>query len=276
MNIASKFLSYLSDLSEGGGRFAFGGIMSKFSSAETIAVKLPANGRVFVRPRESDFATLRQVFIGQEYRLPATAIERVDREYQRICASGMIPVIVDAGANIGAASIWLKARFPEATIIAIEPDPSNAFMARKNLAGLQDVVVMEAAIGGEPGFVSIVAAGKSWAVQTERAEAGCAIVTIDQAVATITSGKLLIVKIDIEGFESDLFDGDLRWLDDAFVVYIEPHDWMLPGKGSSRSFQAAFGERDFEIFLSGENLVYVRREQQCSGTSPYPGSFIQR
>jgi hypothetical protein len=48
-------------------------------------------------------------------------------------------------------------------------------------------------------------------------------------------------------------------LDDAFAVYIEPHDWMLPGQGSSRSFQAAFGARDFEIFLRGENLIYIRR-----------------
>ena len=47
---------------------------------------------------------------------------------------------------------------------------------------------------------------------------------------------------------------------DVLVVFIEPHDWLMPGEGSSRSFQAAFGQRDFEIFVSGENIIYVRRE----------------
>lgn len=84
--------------------------------------------------------------------------------------------------------------------------------------------------------------------------------TIDQAVATVPAGSLLIAKIDIEGFESDLFDGDLRWMDDVHVIFLEPHDWMLPGRRTSRSFQAALGQRDFELFLSGENLIYVRRE----------------
>jgi hypothetical protein len=33
---------------------------------------------------------------------------------------------------------------------------------------------------------------------------------------------------------------------------------MFPGKSTSRSFQAALGARPFELFLRGENIVYVR------------------
>ena len=42
------------------------------------------------------------------------------------------------------------------------------------------------------------------------------------------------------------------------VVIIEPHDWMLPGSATSRTFQRALLERDFELLISGENLVFVR------------------
>ena len=163
------------------------------------------------------------------------------------------------GRILGAASIWFRSRFPEAAIVAIEPDASNAAIARKNIAGLRGVILIEAAVGARAGFVSVIAAEQGWAVKTERASTGCPVVTIDQAVKAVPSGKLLAVKIDIEGFESDLFKSNLGWMDDVSAVYIEPHDWLFPGEGTSRSFQKAFGERDFEIFLRGENLIYMRQ-----------------
>jgi FkbM family methyltransferase len=271
VSIQTKIINSVLDLYKGGPLFWFGGISSKFSHSKTIAVQLPSGGRVSVRPGQSDFSVLRQIFRDQGYSIPTVVAARIDREYRRIRANRMTPVIVDAGANIGASSIWLKERFPEAAVVAIEPDPANAALARQNVAGLQDVTVIEAAIGGQTGFVSIISADAAWALRTERAETGYPVITVDQAVSAIISGKLLIAKIDIEGFEHDLFEGDLRWMDDAFAIYIEPHDWLLPGHGSSRSFQSAFGERDFEVFICGENLLYVRRDleerQASSGAS---------
>jgi hypothetical protein len=69
---------------------------------------------------------------------------------------------------------------------------------------------------------------------------------------------LFCVKIDIEGFESDVFASNTEWLDDVTVVLVEPHDWMLPGQGSSRTMQVAMAARPFEMLISGENLIYVR------------------
>ena len=40
---------------------------------------------------------------------------------------------------------------------------------------------------------------------------------------------------------------------------IEPHDWLLPGSGTSTDFQKAMAERGFDLLISGENLLYVRR-----------------
>jgi hypothetical protein len=39
---------------------------------------------------------------------------------------------------------------------------------------------------------------------------------------------------------------------------IEPHDWMLPGELSSRSFQEAMVRYPFELCIRGENLMYVQ------------------
>ncbi len=58
------------------------------------------------RPGTSDVAVLRKVFLESEYELPFT-----------------IPVrtVVDAGAHIGAATVFYHYRFPDARILAIEP-----------------------------------------------------------------------------------------------------------------------------------------------------------
>jgi hypothetical protein len=60
----------------------------------------------------------------------------------------------------------------------------------------------------------------------------------------------LILKIDIEGGEDALFNGNTIWLDKFPLVIIELHDWMLPFSGSSRNFIKSVAQYDFD-FLYG-------------------------
>ena len=116
-------------------------------------VPIPNIGPVHFRPLESDAATLRQVFTEGQFDLGAgsPALERAGRRYRDIIAAGEVPVIVDAGANIGAASLWFKLAWPEATVVAVEPEQGNAAVLRKNLEGKPGFAVLEAAIGSRHG-----------------------------------------------------------------------------------------------------------------------------
>jgi hypothetical protein len=67
-----------------------------------------------------------------------------------------------------------------------------------------------------------------------------------------------IVKIDIEGFESTLFESDTSWLDEFPVVLIEIHDWMIPGKALSRKVLKALTQVPRDVVISGENLLAIR------------------
>jgi FkbM family methyltransferase len=225
-------------------------------------VPIPHVGPVHIRPCESDAATLRQVFTEQQYDLGAGSpvLARAQRRYEDILAAGDVPVVVDAGANVGAASLWFRLAWPEATVVAVEPEKGNATVLRKNLDGKPGFVVMEAAIGARHGAVAIENAETGWGARTVRAETGIPMVTMQDAVAEVPRGRLFIAKIDIEGFEQDLFSENTEWLAQAFIVLVEPHDWMFPGRHTSRSFQRAMAEHDFELFISGENLIYVRVE----------------
>jgi FkbM family methyltransferase len=217
-------------------------------------------GPVAVRIDGSDLSTFKQVFQDREYDLSklGQAADRVQARYAVIRAAGKTPIIIDAGANVGAASRWFAKAFPVAAIVAIEPEPGNAAILRQNVACFPNITVLEAAIASQPGAIALAASSTGWDVQTERSETGgIRAVTIPEALAQVPGGVPFIAKIDIEGFESDLFAENLDWIDMMAMLVIEPHDWMLPGRFSSASFQKAMGERRFELFINGENLIYV-------------------
>jgi FkbM family methyltransferase len=217
-------------------------------------------GTLYFRPADSDLLTFWYTLGAGEYDLAHfkqhAAI--VQAAYDRIRRQGKTPVIVDAGANIGAASVWFSKQFPEAQILAVEPDPKNARICRLNTEG-RNVEVVEAAIGARPGSVTLVSAGESWGVRTVRG-GDVPIVTVPQLMARVDNAELLLAKVDIEGFESDLFAEETDWIKSATAIIVEPHDWMLPGRGTSRTFRQAIGP-EFEILISGENLIFVRCDQ---------------
>ena len=225
-----------------------------------MKVNVRGVGSVNIRAGESDIATIRQVFLNREYDTshPTLVSDRIEARYREILARGGTPIIADIGANIGAASLWFLREYPDAAIVAVEPEPANVAVLKRNLDGRANTTVIEAAIGATPGFVALDNAAQSWAVQTSRAERGIAIVTVDEVLARAPGDTPFIVKIDIEGFESDLFESNLDWIAKCYVVMIEPHDWMMPGRGTSFAFQRAMAQHSFELFIRGENLLSVR------------------
>lgn len=231
-------------------------------SSPTIRVPMKGVGAVTVRPGTSDVPTIRQVFVDRQYDMRSIPQWReIEARYQSILRLGRRPLIVDAGANIGAASMFFAREFPRAKIVAVEPDRSNARLCRENTDCL-DVDVVAMAIGSSSGSVTLLSDSREhWAVATERSEDGdIPICTVNEIIGDRHDEcDLFLVKIDIEGFESDLFSANVEWVGEAKVIFIEPHDWLLPGQATSRNFQRVLAAFDFEVILRGENLLYVRQ-----------------
>jgi FkbM family methyltransferase len=219
-------------------------------------------GTVHIRPTSSDAHTFIQVFSKREYDLSGRGqFLRVAAAYQRILDAGQTPIIIDAGANVGAASIWFAKQFPMARVLAVEPDAANAEVCRLNTSSLPNVKVIEAAIGSACGRVTLSNPTKqAWAIQTTRSDIGeVTVSTIPELVRDMQKpAKIFVVKIDIEGFEADLFANNTQWVDEPEVIMIELHDWLFPGKGTSRNVQREMATRSFEVLISGEILIYVR------------------
>jgi len=224
-------------------------------------IPLKGLGQIALRHRNSDMECFRQVFQRGDYSVGhlKAVHDRINRRYEEIIESGFTPVIVDGGANVGASAIWFAKQFPLARIKAVEPDADNFRLLKMNTSTYENVDLVFAALGAMPGFVEVTnSEGLGWAVQTRRADVGLSVIGVTGAQLSVDNSKLFLVKIDIEGFESDVFSGQLDWINDAYVVIIEPHDWMLPGEFTSRNFMKAMVEHAFEVFIVGENLFFVR------------------
>jgi len=219
-------------------------------------------GTIHIRPRDTDADVFENIFVRRRpYDLgPFPQQARVVDAYRRILSSGDLPVIVDAGANVGAASRWFARAFPEAAIVAIEPDPGSAAVCRKNLIAVPRAQVIEAAIGSTPGHVEVLPAAESLGTRTVRSSSGgVRIVTVDDALHSAgEKARPFIAKIDIEGFERDLFSANTGWIAKMPVVMVEPHDWRFPGERTSAPVLKAFAASGHELLITGgDTLTFV-------------------
>ncbi|MFL5297327.1 MAG: FkbM family methyltransferase [Phenylobacterium sp.] len=215
-----------------------------------------------IRAGGVDSQVVRYLLVNGEYNLVPTAKARVRARYDAILAAGRTPVIVDAGGNIGTTAVWFANDYPQAKVVTIEMEAGNFAILSENVRAWPNVIPLHAAIGDPAKSPFVAAAGsESWAFRPDFSEGGTIpVVSVQQAKeAAGPNGELLIVKIDIEGSERELFSGDCAWLDEVQCVMIEPHDWLRPQEDTSRTFQLEIGKRNFSVFLQSNNLIYVRR-----------------
>jgi FkbM family methyltransferase len=221
-----------------------------------------------------DFCTLSEIFWDRAYDLGRLARgAEIAAYYDQLVAAGAQPLIVDCGANMGLAARYFAHDFPAARIIAIEPDESNVRQARLNNDAAQ-VEIRQAAVASAPMQGRIVDLGRgNNALQVEADEGGALeMISLNSILAGAeAAGQVpFMVKIDIEGFERELFSRNLEWLDRFPVLVIELHDWLMPGQGTSRNFLRAIAGLDRDFVYINENVFSIsnRLGAARAATSP--------
>jgi FkbM family methyltransferase len=221
-------------------------------------LRLPEGRTFFYRPSKEDRRVCREIFFERSY-----ALEHLSRAQELMDYYESIPdpIIVDAGANIGAAAVWFSLTFPKAKILALEPDVSNCELLTRNATAFPSIVPLNAAIAANSGTLYLTDPGVgAWGYRTadqpsERSYAVDAM-TLEQVIAK-SSGTPFILKIDIEGAESDLFSRHCEELNKFPLVIIELHDWMLPGQSTSRNFLKWHVEMERDFVHIGENVFSI-------------------
>jgi FkbM family methyltransferase len=168
---------------------------------------------VFIRATTTDPFVYSEVLVRRVYdaALPATA-----------------RFIIDAGANIGLASVFFSDRYPEARIIAIEPSDKNMALLRKNVALYPNVHPKLAGLWPTSGPLRVMNPdSEAWAIQVQpcsKQESDFEGITIPGILKEYQVNQIDLLKIDIEGSEWPLlFEGIPDWLAAVHFLIIELH-----------------------------------------------------
>ena len=213
-----------------------------------------------LRVPTSDVPTCWQVFVHKEYDFS------VSRQPE---------FILDAGANIGLASISFANRFPDAIIVAIEPEQSNFEILLENTAPYANIHAVQAALWNRNEEIDLLDPGLGkWGFMTGSGDVADQLpasahhrvqgMTIDRIMRDFKFERIDILKVDIEGAEREVFSDTTAWIDKVDGIIVELHEHMK--KGCEQSFEQ--GARGFKHrWLQGEN-VYLTRGKYITAPSP--------
>lgn len=193
---------------------------------------------IHVRPNGCDTANMRDVMRTRVY-------DRFPDEFDPVR-------IVDCGAFIGCSVVYFAERYPAASIVAIEPDAGNFSMLQRNAEPYRGRVELRHAgvWGPHAGGLAYKGGSPDWARRYEATEApSVGVVDLD----TLWPDETIdLLKIDIEGAERHLFDGQPEWLERTRAVVIELH-----GADCENKYHAAVG-KDFRTWREGELTFSIR------------------
>lgn len=150
--------------------------------------------------------------------------------YQLLEGIGAVNVIVDIGANIGAASFYLKDSYPDAALYAFEPSKASFELLQRNLSDFNNVhlynfglheldATARLYLGKLDGISDSVIPGLD--VRDEFVE-----VELKSAAGELHRLDLRdidLLKIDTEGCEVPILRSMVKWLSTIKVIYLEYH-----------------------------------------------------
>ena len=203
---------------------------------------------IYIRGKTSDAWVLNSVIVCREY--AGFVSDRPKR-------------ILDGGANIGLASMYWKQLFPDAEIVAVEPDADNFELLERNTRHLEKVSLIHGGLW--PGRTRLrVRHPGAWkyAISLEEDENG---IIEAHSIPSIMKDKgwdrIDVVKLDVEGAEVPLLaESSAEWIDQIDTLIVEIHQDLAPN--AAGVLFAAFADRNFRLRWRGENLVLDRLQEQ--------------
>jgi FkbM family methyltransferase len=208
---------------------------------------------LYCRPGTSDFDVFEQVFVNLDYS-PVAHLQGVG-------------LIVDCGAYVGFSSAYFLAQFPDSRVIAVEPDPENIILLRRNLAPFgHRVRICEAAVWSGVEGLRIsdekYRDGRHWARGVRNCSGGEAQTIQGLDLRTLLERyderSISILKMDIEGAEALVFRSEPeRWLDRVETIIVELHDDSPFGDASAAFARAC--SHQFDLSQRGHVMLATRQ-----------------
>lgn len=218
-----------------------------------VQLRWPMRCRLSFRPSSNDIYTFREILIERVYQELADCVPAAD-------------TIIDLGANIGLATLYFAAKYPRARLLCIEPDAENYGLLQKNTAYLaeqQRCHTLQAAVWREHAAV-VLSAPVAGHVNQYRAEDAKTVGAGQQQITGMSMWEIIeasgfatvdILKIDIEGAETEIFRGNTDWIKNVKNIAIEFHEDSRERSG----FDALMQQHGFSLRGGDAHTVVATR-----------------
>jgi FkbM family methyltransferase len=207
------------------------------------------NEPICYRKNSTDLSSLKYVFYDKEYLLKPLSFEP--------------KWIIDGGANAGYTSIYFANNYPNAQIVAIEPDQSNYEVLTENTKNYKNIVPIHSGLWSKNTYLEVVDVGLGeWGLVVRESEQSkpqsIKAVTIDSLMDKYKMQRIDLLKLNVEGAEKELFtnEGHKSWLNKINILIIELHDRIIPG--CTEAFNEAVKPYNFNSFKRGSNLILYK------------------
>lgn len=195
---------------------------------------------ITLRSGTADASTFEHIFVWNGYDLPYP---------------NGVKSIIDAGANIGLASVFFANHFPDARIIALEPEAGNFELLEKNVRPYSNVLPLHAALWTHDAMIGL--ANPEDRVDSYRFDSGATAhlvqaFSVSSLLERFAFPCLDLLKIDIEGGETAVFSHYEPWMSRIRAFVIELH-----GDEARVNFERATSKIRGRRSQHGENTLLV-------------------
>ncbi|MDQ3903364.1 MAG: FkbM family methyltransferase [Thermoproteota archaeon] len=128
-------------------------------------------------------------------------------------------IVLDAGAGIGEFTVLASKKVgPEGRIIAIEPDPNDYELLQLNIKknNCENVIPINIGLGANTGNRQMEFRGRSYSFRVDTLE------NILEEAGIMK--RINFIKMDIEGFETEVLSQSIDIIKDADIIAIELHN----------------------------------------------------
>jgi FkbM family methyltransferase len=167
------------------------------------------------------------------------------------------PLIIDCGAHIGVSVLYLKIKYPDAEIIAFEPDSINFDILSKNVANsnFNHISLRKEAVWIETTELNFISDGNMSSKIATDTENGNQSLTNAVRLKDLLNRKVDFLKLDVEGAEYQIIEDikeELNWVDYLFIEY---HGSFRQNDELNRLLQIV-SNAGFRYYIKEANLCY--------------------
>lgn len=187
------------------------------------------------------------------------------------------PRVLDCGANVGLASLYVKSLYPRAKVTAFEADPALAAMCGRNLAanGCGDVLVESAAVWTGNGTIEFFIEGGDSGMVAAVGQPGPAPIAVVRSVRLrdyLEREPIDLLKLDIEGAELPVLRDCADRLSRVGLLILDLHEFD-PTSRQTASVFALLDAAGFRYTLTHFSPLPWRDRPEEAG--PFPGIALR-